>query len=96
VYYRREVKSKFKDAQKKMKMYRLAIREVAEKNGIANAYQLQKAADLQPSHAAAIFKGELRGIKMETLNKICHALGCEPKDLFVLDVPKKAKKKPVK
>ncbi len=29
-----------------------------------------------------IYKGEVKGIKFETLNKLCFALDCTPNDLF--------------
>ena len=62
---------------------KLKIREIAEKSGIKTAYQLQKKADLAPSTAYRFFKNNASQITLETLEKICSALECDPGDLIV-------------
>ena len=61
----------------------LRVRDVAERKGITTAYQLQKAAQLHPGHAAKLWKGDVEMIGLKTINTLCEALGCEPGDLLV-------------
>jgi len=63
-------------------MITVTIREQAEKRGITTAYQLQKAANVQPSVAAKWFKNELKMIGVESLDTLCRVLRCKPNDLF--------------
>src|SRR5262249_9517626 len=64
-------------------MISLRIREVANAKGITTEYQLQKAGNLQPSHAARLWRGEMMLIKLSTIDALCEALDCEPGDLIV-------------
>jgi DNA-binding Xre family transcriptional regulator len=70
-------------------MVTLKIREVAERNGITTAYQLQKAAQLHPGHAAKLWKGDAEMIGLKTIDTLCEALHCEPGDLFARNGDKK-------
>lgn len=63
-------------------MIRVAIREVAEKRGITTAYQLQKALEVPPGTASRLWKGEIEGIQIRTLDKLCTTLKCKPNDLM--------------
>ncbi len=63
------------------------IRELAEKRGLTNAYQLQKATKLPPSMAARLFKDEVDMIALRTIDTLCNALGCEPGELLVRVAP---------
>jgi DNA-binding Xre family transcriptional regulator len=63
-------------------MVTLCVRDIAERQGITSAYQLQKVAKLHPSHAAKLWKGRLEMIGLKTINTLCEALSCEPGDLF--------------
>lgn len=63
-------------------MITVTIREQAEKRGITTAYQLQKAANVQPSVAAKWFRNELKMVGMDSLNTLCRVLRCKPNDLF--------------
>ncbi len=65
-----------------MNMVTTRIREMAEKRGITNAYQLQKATELPPSMAARLFKDEVDMIALRTINTLCRALKCKPGELF--------------
>lgn len=60
----------------------LQIRAVAERHGITTTYQLQKAAQLHPGHAAKLWKGEAEMIGLKTIDTLCEALACEPGHLF--------------
>jgi DNA-binding Xre family transcriptional regulator len=59
------------------------IRERAEKCGIANAYQLQKAMEVSPTLAARLWRGDFEMIGVQdTLNNLCRVLRCQPDKLF--------------
>jgi DNA-binding Xre family transcriptional regulator len=69
-------------------MMRLAIREVAERRGVKNAYQLQKALEVPPSVAARLWKSEMRMIGLDTLDLLCSRLKCKPNDLLKFEPDK--------
>jgi DNA-binding Xre family transcriptional regulator len=64
-------------------MIELRIREIAEVQGITTAYQLQKAMSYPPNMAARLWRGNMKMIGLETIDKLCEVLGCEPSDLIV-------------
>lgn len=74
-------------------MVTLRIREAAEANGITTAYQLQKAMKVQPGMAARLWRGDLKMIGLDTLDRLCDAIGCELSDLLVRVSDKKAAKR---
>lgn len=74
-------------------MIRVAIREAAEKRGITTAYQLMKAAKIQPSVAAKWWSNEFDKIAINTLDKLCDVLDCTPNDLLVYTPKKEGKTK---
>ncbi len=74
-------------------MVTLRIREAAEERGITTAYQLQKAMEVQPGMAARLWRGELKMIGLDTLDRLCDAIGCELCDLLVRMPEKKAAKR---
>ena len=59
------------------------IREAAEERGIKSGYQLTKVLGISPSMGARLWKDKVDMIALSTLEKLCTALNCEPKDLFV-------------
>jgi DNA-binding Xre family transcriptional regulator len=61
---------------------RFALREIAERRGITNAYQLQKVLQSPPSKASRLWKGEMDSIAFDTLAALCAALKCKPNDLL--------------
>ena len=64
-------------------MIEVMIRERAEKCGIANAYQLQKAMDVSPTLAARLWGGDFDMIGVKTtLDRLCRVLRCQPDKLF--------------
>jgi DNA-binding Xre family transcriptional regulator len=61
----------------------VSIRERAEKCGIENAYQLQKAMGVSPTLAARLWGGDFKMIGVnDTLNSLCRVLRCQPDKLF--------------
>lgn len=63
-------------------MIEVTIRERAERKGYTTAYQLQKALNVQPSVAARLYKGKFTKISLDTLDKLCHLLDCQPNQLL--------------
>ena len=63
-------------------MITITIREQAEKRGITTAYQLQKAAGVQPTVAARWFRNDLKMIGIDSLDRLCSVLKCKPNDLL--------------
>lgn len=59
------------------------IAELAKKRGITTAYQLQKALGIPPGHAARLWKGDLKMIGLDTVNRLCTVLRCEPSQILV-------------
>jgi putative transcriptional regulator len=70
-------------------MIKIRIKEMAKARGIKNAHRLQLAADLSPATASRFWKTEIEKISMETLDRLCRALDCQPGDLFVYAADKK-------
>lgn len=64
-------------------MITVKIKEKAEEKGIKNAHRLELAANLSPAAASRFWKSEIEKISMETLDKLCRTLECQPGDLFV-------------
>jgi DNA-binding Xre family transcriptional regulator len=64
-------------------MIKANIREIAMKNGVTTAYQLQKLLDIQPSLAAKWYRNDLEMIGFKTLNSLCAAFNCTPNDILV-------------
>ena len=64
------------------RMIRVTIQEQAEKCGFTTAYQLQKAIGVQPSVAALLWKGDLQKIGINSIDRLCRALKCQPDKLL--------------
>lgn len=60
----------------------VTIRERAEKRGIENANQLGKALDVAPNVSARLWAGEFEKLGMNTFEKLCQVLSCQPNSLF--------------
>ena len=58
------------------------IKEVAEKHGVKNAYQLQKLTGFLPSKAANLWKSDWKLADLGTLNTLCNLFNCTPNDLL--------------
>jgi DNA-binding Xre family transcriptional regulator len=70
-------------------MVKLQIRQTAKRNGITNAYQLQKVMEIQPAMAARLWKGDMKMIALNTLDALCESLDCELDELIVRVVRKR-------
>jgi putative transcriptional regulator len=75
-------------------MIKVNIKQIAQRQGIKTAYQLQKLMSLQPSVASRLFNNKLTMISFGTLDKLCNALDCEPSDLIIYTSDKPRTKKP--
>jgi DNA-binding Xre family transcriptional regulator len=64
-------------------MIKANIKEIATKNGVTTAYQLQKLMNLQPSQAAKLYRNDLKMIGFDTLNELCKVFKCLPSDILV-------------
>jgi DNA-binding Xre family transcriptional regulator len=61
----------------------VTIKERAQKCGIENAYQLQKAMNISPTLAARLWRGDFEMIGIRTtLDSLCRTLSCQPDKLF--------------
>jgi DNA-binding Xre family transcriptional regulator len=63
-------------------MIEVKIREFAEKRGITTAYQLRKALEVSPTVAARLWRGNFAMLGMDTLDKLCRVLRCQPDKLL--------------
>jgi len=66
-------------------MIRARIREVAEANGISNAYQLGLRIGVAPSVSSRLWKDDFTQIGKVTLDKLCAAMNCQVGDLLVYE-----------
>ena len=73
-------------------MVELKIREVAEIKGIDNPFALSQATGLAYATCHNIWNGQPRMIGLDTIDRLCEALGCEPGD-FLVRTPSKGKAK---
>jgi DNA-binding Xre family transcriptional regulator len=64
-------------------MIKVKIKEIAERNGVTTAYQLQKLLNIQPSLAAKWYRNDLKMIGIESLNSLCAAFKCLPSDILI-------------
>lgn len=58
------------------------LRKMANKRGITNAYQLQKAVDFPIGQAYRLWEDDWVQVNLRTLDKLCKALRCRPNDLL--------------
>lgn len=59
------------------------IREVAERRGVQNAFQLWQRIGGSKEKSAHLWSGEFRMVGLHTLASLCDALGCTVGDLLV-------------
>jgi DNA-binding Xre family transcriptional regulator len=60
----------------------VTIKERAEKRGIKNANQLGVALEVAPNVSARLWDGSFKKLGMNTLEKLCEVLRCQPDKLF--------------
>jgi len=63
-------------------MVRIKIRQVAERKGISNPFQLMRATGLKYAVCHLYWNGEPKQISTDALNKLCAALHVKPGQLF--------------
>lgn len=63
-------------------MIEVKIREVAARNNVKNAYQLQKITGFSPSKAANCWKSGWQLADLNTLNTLCNIFKCTPNDIL--------------
>ncbi len=72
------------------------IKEIAESNGVSNAYQLGVLIGVTPNVSARLWKDDFSQIGKVTLDKLCFALNCKVGDLLVYvsetNLPRNSKK----
>ena len=61
------------------------INEICQKRGIETAYQLQKAMNIHPTPAYALFNDNVKMISLETLDKLCRVLKTTPAKLITYE-----------
>jgi DNA-binding Xre family transcriptional regulator len=64
-------------------MINIKIAEIAKRNGLNNAYALQRALNCSPTMASRLWKGEFKQIGIETVDSLCELFACFPSDLIV-------------
>ena len=69
-------------------MIKLRLTEMLEKQG-RTAYWLSKETGIRYASIWQMSKGETERLRIETLDRICEALECQPGDLLVRVEPKR-------
>jgi DNA-binding Xre family transcriptional regulator len=64
-------------------MVELRVRELAEERGITNPFSLSKESGVAYSNCYKLWNGQHKMISLDTLDRLCEALGCEPGDILV-------------
>ena len=72
-------------------MIELRVREVAEQKGISNPSSLSKESGIAYANCHKIWNNQQTMIGLDTLDRLCEALGCEPGDILVR-VPKSTRR----
>ncbi len=70
-------------------MIEAKVREKAEARGVKSSYELQHALGVAPTVALRLWRGEVTRFSLETLDKLCSALNCQPGDLLIFVPDKK-------
>ena len=74
-------------------MVELRVREVAEGKGINNPLALSKESGIAYANCYKIWNGQQKMIGLDTIDRLCEALGCEPGDILVRTADSKRKAK---
>lgn len=74
-------------------MITIHISEIAQKHGIESGYALSKALGVSPTIGNRLWKNSFDKIGINTLDKLCEVLKCQPNKLFkyVAETNEKAK-----
>lgn len=63
-------------------MYKLNLKNLLDATG-KSQYWLAKKTGISANNINKIYNGETVNIRLDTINKLCDALNCEPGDLFI-------------
>jgi DNA-binding Xre family transcriptional regulator len=72
-------------------MIELRVRELAEQRGITNPFSLSKESGVAYSNCYKLWNGQHKMISLDTIDRLCDALKCEPGDIIV-KVPANARR----
>jgi putative transcriptional regulator len=64
-------------------MIELRVREVAEQKGINNPLSLSKESGIAYANCHKIWNNQQKMIGLDTIDRLCNALNCEPGDILV-------------
>ena len=64
-------------------MVELKVKEVAEQKGISNPFALARESGLAYANCHKIWNNQQKMISLDTIDRLCDALGCEPGDIIV-------------
>lgn len=65
-------------------MYKLNLKNLLDAKG-KTQYWLAKQTGISANNVSKIYNGETVNIRLDTINKLCEALGCTPCELFIKD-----------
>lgn len=65
-------------------MIKIQIQHIARKNGLINAYALQRALGCSPTMASRLWKESFKQIELETIQRLCDLFKCQLSDLITV------------
>ena len=71
-------------------MIRLKVFEIMVKRGIRTRKDLAQATGIHQNSLGRVVNGEVKALRLDTLDRLCQALDCQPGDLLEY-VPDEAK-----
>ena len=76
-------------------MVKVKVFEVMARQGIRTRVELARTVGLTEANMGKIVNGDIKAIRLDTINALCRVLDCQPGDLFeyVPDRPKRRAKK---
>lgn len=72
-------------------MIELRVKELAEEKGIDNPFALSKQSGVAYANCYKIWNNQQKMIGLDTLDRLCEALGCGPGDILI-KVPASARR----
>jgi putative transcriptional regulator len=64
-------------------MVELKVKEIAERRGINNPLSLSQESGIAYSNCHKMWNGQQKMISLDTIDRLCEVLNCEPGDLLV-------------
>lgn len=65
-------------------MIKLNVKSILEEQS-KSQYWLAKETGISPNNIGKICNGETKNIRLDTMDKICHALNCTPNDILTFN-----------